>query len=358
VFDDANRYDHPSDPTYKPFLRSGEQFVGQRALKRQAIGETPTSDEVRVGAVKPSGSVYGYGQHEVLPTDTRRKIGSAKLASLRGLQSGARTSTQFTFFLQPDQKEVGAHTGALPNPSGRGSTNTRGQAPAHDTLRKKIDELIANKVTDSDEAANEMMLAQIGVQPTGRHVLESSYITGAHSGYGVLGPALTPNATPDPVRLRIAQESQDRREVMKERTRSLKRERNRGRSPSPPRTRIDSSGKGGEPVTVPSSSYPTVPIPSFFGSRSSHEYAANVGGWLTQPMRHDPTGTVPLIPTTIPTTPSVQTTVQTPVVQTPVVPTPVPQTPVVPTPVATAPPFTVGTAPPPAKKKRRKKRGW
>jgi hypothetical protein len=349
VFDDANVYRQEDDPTAKPFLKTGQKYIGEAAIKKQLTGATPDAADVRVASVKPKGSDYGYGLHEVLPTDTRGKVAKSGNEAVIGLQSGARTSTEFTFFNRDEEnaEEVGAHTGALPKETGSGSTHTRGQAPAHDRLRTVLDDVITKKTTDAEEAANAILLAEIEAQPHGQQILSSEYLTGGHSRHGTIGAVAKSGASPDAERLRLATEAHDRREGMKERGRSLKRDaEKRGkknlRSPSPPRTPITSTGSGGEHVTVDRTQFPTVAVPSFYGKRSSYEFAANLGAWATQPMRNDDTGTVKWQASPPPVTqaPSVQPTSPLQPPTTPIVPVPtiaqptiVPQT-IVPQPTA------------------------
>jgi hypothetical protein len=298
IFDDE--YRQASDPTLRPFLR-GKKIVGEIGAREQAKGVTPRADKIRVPAVKSTGLRAGSGLHEVVPTNQRGKVAASKNPVLVGLQSGARTSTSNQLFKRKTDSggiEVVAHTGFAPKPSGRGSTHTKGQGPAHEVLRETVREL--EKETDPHLAVNKLLLTQLSIEPTGLDILRSPYIEGLvpnEQDIGPLGPAFSPStaSVPDSNRAKLARRYQKHREREKTRVRSHKRGSGRGRSPSPPREDIDSSGGGGGYLSIPSSDYPLEPVPSFGDVSDPLEYTANLSGWLTAPQRRGFDYSTPLI---------------------------------------------------------------
>ncbi|MEM9023524.1 MAG: DUF4157 domain-containing protein [Bacteroidota bacterium] len=293
-------YTQSTDPTIKPFLRPGESYMGHRGAKKQLAGQKTRSDDIRVTAKKSAGLRGGAGQHEIVPTNMRDEVAKAKNPVLTGIMSGARTSTSRKMFVRTAKKtdkaptgsrEIGGHTSYALKPSGRGSTHTAGQGPGHDHLRKTARKLKTE--TDPEVAVNEMLLTHLEGDPLATDIMASPYITGMQpnvNSFGVIGPPVK-TGTPDSGRLKMAQQYQLRREAVKDRMRSVKRHKKRGRSPSPPRVLLDDKGIGGGYVSGPKSSYPVMPVPSFGNASNKFAYTANMAGWMTQPQRegYDPT---------------------------------------------------------------------
>lgn len=345
-YDDT--YSQSTDPTVTPHLKKGAEHFGESGAEEQLKGKTPSATDIRELAVTGSGRRGGSGLHEVIPTNMRGEVAKSKNEALIGVQSGMRTSTDYQTF-SPSATgtgEVGGHTGMFRNPTGSGSTHTSGQAAAHDTLRDAMESVKTE--TDADVVMNTMALAHLKSTPTGQEVLQSPHLTGATpnvSSIGTLGPVDTSGKSPDPERLALAQDVHQRREHVKARERGRARERDPSRkrlpSPSPERTRIDSSGKGGEYVKGDRTTWSTAPVPSFKGK--GWKKVANEAAWLTQPQRHPfDVSKAPLVrptasssstnnnnatTTATPSTPVVVTTQQTqPLTTTPPVTTPQPLT--------------------------------
>jgi hypothetical protein len=225
----------------RPFLR-GKKLLGETGARKQLKGVTPRAEEIRVPAVKSVGLRAGSGLHELVPTNEKGKVAASGNPVLVGLQSGARTSTANQLF--------------------------------RDTSRDLVME------TDPHAAANALLLAQLGIEPTGPDILQSSYLQGMvpnEQDIGPIGPAVTapsPASAPDPNRLKLARRHHWRRERSKMRLRSLKRSSGRGRSPRPPREDIDTSGGGDGYLPISSSDYPVEPVPSFGDVSVPFEYTA------------------------------------------------------------------------------------
>jgi hypothetical protein len=286
TFDDTP-YTQATDPTVTPFLRSGENYMGERGVDKQLSGKTPLARDIRVDAVKSSGLSRGSGLHEVVPTNLGGQVSNSGNEALIGAQSGFRTSTGQQLF-NIGGGDVGAHTGFAPKPGSRGYTHTKGQAAAHDEMRDVVDDIVDNNVTDVDEVVNELALRHLEVSAQGQAVLNSAYITGMlpnyHQGLGAVGPVVT-IGPPDPQRLRVAQDAHNSREAVKRRVRTHKRSTGRGRSPSPPRRPINAQGGGGDPITTPSLQEEVEALPLLPDSADEFEYAANLSAWLSQPQR-------------------------------------------------------------------------
>ncbi len=284
-FDDE--YAQETDPTVKPYLTGGDRFMGWTGAEKQLKGITPTAEQIRVNAVKHSNTRGGTGQHELLPTNTRDLIAKAGNPTLAGLQSGLRTGTSQQLFRREldkrmDKKksgiEIGAHTGFATKTSGKGSTHTKGQAAAHDKLRATEKTLLSE--TDPVLAANAMMLTHLETTPTGTDIVGSEYIEDMVTNSNDFMDTDTGKVN----KIKLAQDYQERREEGKRRTRALKRDKKRGRSPSPPRAPIDDKGGGGEYLQNPTEQHLVVPLPNF-GGANPFEKAANIGAYLTQPQR-------------------------------------------------------------------------
>ena len=311
-FDDT--YDTLSDPTVTPFLKKGEKYFGESGARAQLKGKKTSAERIRVPAKKTKGLRAGSGLHEVVPTNLKDEVAGSGSEILVGLQSGFRTSTSKQLFRRKSDKrdklpvgseEVGTHTGFAPKKSGRGSTHTKGQGPAHDRLRKASRKV--KKEKDADVAINELALAHLDTTPTGSEVLASPYITGLlpnDSSIGEIGP-LSTSGPVDPERIKLAKRVHRERERVKVRARSIKRQRKRGRSPSPPRLPIDDLGQGGGYVGGDRSTYTVEPVPSFGSPSSTFDYTARQSSWLSAPQREgfDFGPFTPSLPVPSPSTP-------------------------------------------------------
>ncbi len=255
--------------------------MGESGALLQSKSKIPTSRDIREDAVKTSDLRGGSGLHELLPTNMGPEVSKSGNPIAIGLQSGARTSTAHQMF-RIDGGDVGGHTGFAPKPTGGpGSTHTRGQAPAHDRMRKRARTSVF-KETEPDTAINELMREHLDVTPTGQDILNSSYLEGMQpnvSSIGTIGKV----GQKDPARIRLAQFGHSEREQVKKRTLSHKRKRGYGRSPSPDRTPIDDDGNGGDYLVGPP--LPPPPIPTFEGTPGSWQHVANTASWLTAPQR-------------------------------------------------------------------------
>jgi Domain of unknown function (DUF4157) len=286
LFDDQP-YTQATDPTIRPFLRSGEDFMGQKGADRQLSGQKPLASEIRVSAVKSPGLLRGSGLHEGVPTNLGPQLASAGNESLIGAQSGFRTSTGKQMF-NIGGGEVGAHTGFAPNLNGRGYSHTKGQPDAHDKMRDAIGDLITTNQVNPDDVANTIAIRHLEVTPHGQAVLASPFLQGMvpndNHGLGAVGPVALVGP-PDPQRLQLAQEAQLGREALKRRVRTHKRATTRGRSPSPPRAPIDALGGGGGYVQNPTLADQVEALPFLPNTNSDFEYVANLTAWMSQPQR-------------------------------------------------------------------------
>jgi hypothetical protein len=283
-------YAQDTDPSVTPFLgRTGRRFMGERGARQQLRGITPSDDHVREDAYTHSSLRHGSGLHEIVPTDMRGEVASSHNPVLVGLQSGFRTSTAEQLFRRDlhagersrtasISREVGAHTAFAPNPSGRGSTHTRGQAAGHDQLRQVVRrDLVAER--DPATAVNTLALAHFAVTPHGQDVLESNYVTGMDPNLSAIGRI---GVAGDASHIALAAHVHEHREHVKRRARGLKRRTGRGRSPSPTRTPIDAHGRGGGYGPHPAGDVEAVPA---FAGADDFETTADMAAWVSQPQR-------------------------------------------------------------------------
>jgi hypothetical protein len=265
---DDRRYSQERDKTVRRFLKRGQRYMGEDAAREQTKGKS--GGEVRVIAQKTPFGYEGAGLHEIVPTNMDRELAKYKMPHLTGLQSGARTSTQYQGFKrkarasEPNagKPEVGLHTGYGKSPH---RNWTRGQAEGHDRVRKKVRTVAPN--ADPYVAINEVMLEHLNVTMGGDDLLTSNYITGLEPNDIRIG-RIEPLGGPTPNRKTMAQMAEEQREGQKRRVRTLKRHKNRGRSPSPQRI------------------LPEVePLPLFKKGTEEWEAYANEAAWLTVPGR-------------------------------------------------------------------------
>lgn len=277
-------YDQKSSPSVRPFLKSGQAFMGETAMRNQLAGTRPRPGDVRVPAVRQPHTRAGAGLDEGIPTSEAGKIAAGGNAALAGAQSGERGSTDLTILKSPTTP-AGGHTGMFPKPVGPGSTNTTGQSAAHDVRRS----LPAS--TDPTDVVLATAASYVASLANGPEVLQSPNLTGAvpnFTGAATIGAPATAGGPPDPARLQQAQQQHDRREWVKDRVASFAESRKRPRPVSPERERVDAAGGGGgyRPAKVPRR--PATPPPRF-GGTADFELAANSASWLTEPMRHGAT---------------------------------------------------------------------
>lgn len=101
------------DPTLKPFLREGQEYIGQEAMKKVIQGTALKGNEaaqIRVPP-KPCNGVITEGRtsglHEIVPTDQGKILSKiqdqARRKVLAEIQSGARSSTALTLFQQVNE---------------------------------------------------------------------------------------------------------------------------------------------------------------------------------------------------------------------------------------------------------------
>jgi len=132
-------------------------------------------------------------------------------------------------------------------------------------VRKKVRTEATNK--DPDLVINEVMLEHLDVTMGGDDVRNSTYITGLEPNDIEIGRIEPPNLggpTP-PNREKMAQKAERSREGQKRAVRTYKRNKDRGRSPSPQRL------------------LPEVePMPRFDQGLEEWEKYANVASWLTR----------------------------------------------------------------------------
>lgn len=281
----VHTYSQSNDPSLQSSIRFGEQYVGEKAMREQEAGKTPRASDVRVRASKTdSYQRGGAGLDEGLPTDQRDVVAAAPSGSVAaGIQSGLRGSTDLTI-LSTDKGVATGHTNMFPKTSGRGSTNTSGQANAHDLRRGSLP-----SSTDSmPEQVLKATASYVDSLATGSGVLASDTITGGVPNEKGATPIETPvplGVAPGSQRLELAKAANDRREHVKTRAASLADVAKLPRPVSPPRTRIEDDGSGGVYAPLGAPPRPASPVPEF-GGATPIEQAANASAWVSAPMRH------------------------------------------------------------------------
>lgn len=268
-------YSQSTDPSVTPFLKSGEEVMGESAVTRQLAGKTPSASEVRVKAYPSSDTRAGSGAHEFYPTD--RRGDPAKNKELIPLQSGARSRTDRTFF-RDTSGDVGGHTGAFPKPAGRGSTHTSGQKEAHDRLRDFVP-----AGSTPVERNIERLSHQIEGLARGQDILTSDSITGAIPNLKGATPLESPTAAKKRQREAMAKEVHVRREKAKQRVNTLARSKGIDPPSSPPRAAPGEVGDGAYTYDVQG---PPSPFPSFTQTDSVKE-ESDWYAWSTASLRID-----------------------------------------------------------------------
>lgn len=265
-------YSQKTDPTLFPYIPKGGEIIGEQAVILQLKKVNPSSAHVRVKARKLSNTTMGQGLHEFIPTSERAKIALIKNAIMRDTVAQAQSGARSTPALQPMVNPAGgvaAHTGTFVSPSKpNASQHTKGQGPAHDELRKALSATMAKGIPEV--VVPDILNAQIDGTPTGPAILAD-----APNLVGV-----TPNLTDVASIPAFAEEVHERREKMKDRTRTIVGNlhpnlRKHTRSPSPERKSLKDGG--GYSGTHRSRS----PEPKFTGNYRVAEQAA----WASQSMR-------------------------------------------------------------------------
>lgn len=265
-------YAQANDPSVKPYLRAGDEVMGQTAFTKQLAGQPVKPEDVRVTATQGFDRRAGSGMHEFFPTDQhKRAVGNAELAAY---QSGARSSTDHTLFNAGGGK-VAAHTGAFPKATGGGSTHTSGQKAAHDLLRQ---------FQPTGKTPMQRFVERAGHSvsglATGQQVLEADNLTGALPNRLGAAPLEPATATAKPSRKRAADTQHDIREHAKRRINSAADYVGITRPCSPEREEPGGPLNGGYSNVQRATS----PVPLITGS-SRDVRNANFNAWLTGPLR-------------------------------------------------------------------------
>jgi hypothetical protein len=278
-----NHYSQKMDPSLDGFISKGDTLVGEKALKKQRVGSEPTADDVRVSARRSPYQRSGAGLNEGVPTNYRGTVARSKDRTWRGLQSGMRSATDLTPMFDPKTGETAAHTGMFPKSTGRGSTNTKGQASAHDTLRTQP------TGSTSQDKVSDGMFTFLSSFSSGPQIMSSTNLTGGIPnivGSSAVGP-VSSSGTPDPIRFGLADASHERRELAKNRTRSFHYKYGTARPPSPEREPLQPDGSGGGYLGIGPSRRPSSPVPVFDGLGNEEEEAAQSSAWMSAPFRHN-----------------------------------------------------------------------
>jgi hypothetical protein len=227
----------------------------------------------------------GAGLHEGLPTNMRGHVAASGNPTAIGVQSGLRTATDKTLMLDTKGRRVAGHSGYFPLPQG-GSSNTGGQAAAHDRLRK----LPSGKTPH--EAVLNSAATLVSTMPHGRQVLASGNLTGGvpnYQGARPMEPPASPGKQPGPIRGGEAHVTHETREHLKQRIATQDKALKRPRSVTPERTPVDPrTGNGGEYITHPSQARPASPLRAIHPGSKPWHGAANQAAYLTAPGRHHP----------------------------------------------------------------------
>lgn len=268
-----------NDPSVKPYLTKGNDFMGHTAMRKQLKNKKSLARDVRVKSVKRPSARAGAGIHELLPTDQRDKVRGNNAAI--AFQAGARIATDRAYLVDKSNK-TGAHTGAMPKKKGRGSTNTTGQSEAHDRLREAK---VSKKRKTKRGEVYERMANALDTMPTGQQMMESDRLTGGIPNRKKAKAFKAPKAKDDE-RIFEAQLQQRQREHMKRRfvTQATK-DGHTGRMPSPPREDIQNDGSGGGYIPAGGVFPPSSPYRDMEGSDET-EKMTNLSSFMTAPGRH------------------------------------------------------------------------
>lgn len=300
IRDAGFEYSLATDPTATPFFGDSDALTfGWNGAQLELAGQTPRASDIREEAIRFPETRTGAGLHEVLPTNMSGSIAAMEDEDDRqvaaGIQAGFRLATDLTYFADT-HGNVAGHSAAMPNPNGHGSTNTHGQAAAHDVMREHIR---TASFADPTQAVVETAGAFLPTLANGTQIMEADSLTGGTpnlQGAEAFGP---PN---DLSRVPIAQIVNEGREDLKLRVNQISDSAGLNRCTSPERPKLDDSGQpmpsvwdsdAGRPVDPqtmePFRSMP--PLPTFPSSGDPFQYAADLSGFVTQPMRHTMTWT-------------------------------------------------------------------
>lgn len=298
-------YTLAGDKTLTPFLRKGEVFVGERAAHLQRQGRPAAADDVRVAALPSAQTTTGGGLHEVLPTSERNRPHVVASPALQGVQMGARTTPALTPLRSNIKNKktgavtphIGGHTGTF-----LGNQGTRGQADAHDHLRRTAANLPPGMSPVGASVA--MMIAQISATPTGMDLVSTPDITGFTPALQGMSKPIEPPMQPAPIRNAFAAaihrgREQTKRRVMQQMSDVPAAERPHMPPLSPKREPMDISGSGGDYVK-PSKKRPRSPSPpplrldpqmhkrAKTNISATQSEAAQRSAHMSQPMRVEP----------------------------------------------------------------------
>lgn len=281
-------YSQRADPSLQPFLTGSEEVISQNAVDAEIAGLVPTAADVRVPAKPTQFTFMGQGLHEGVPTNLAPTIAGIRDSDTRRAvaetQSGLRTTPAFTPL--KSSAGIGGHTGAFVSLGANGpvTSNTQGQAEAHDSERGAIKTAIDNGLK-GDAVPVAAAVGLLSVIPSGLEILGSGDLTGAQPNLVGINPLEAPNpAQAGTNRALYASEIDARREEAKTRTWSAYRQlppldQQKVRPPSPLRYPVDVTGRGGnymqsQPLNLP-------PMPTFSGRYRQAELSA----MLSQPFR-------------------------------------------------------------------------
>lgn len=276
-------YSQNEDPTLRPFMRQGEHFIAERAMVLQERGIVPESQVIRVNAVRQPFQRFGAGLDEGVPTNLGRCVALLRDPASIGAQSGLRALTDRILLVSPDGT-VSGHTGFFRSAAGS-STNTRGQAAAHDVRRAAFRNLNGS----FENRLSSLSAAFIKSTPNGIQIIESQNITGGIPNITLIGPI---EAGLGPNRYMLASGFHEAREAMKRRLSRLEGELGVPRSSSPERSAITRDGKGGTYIKDGERGRSPSPYRQIPGQRGTKGFAANATAYVSQPLR-----TLPIVPT-------------------------------------------------------------
>lgn len=284
-------YEQETDPAVIPYLKQNQHFMGQTAMDLESQGKTPTSTDVRVASQSVPAErntkirfPRKTGMDEGIPTDERdrvaKKIKTEATNVESGIQSGLRASTDLSF-LQPSAGPATGHSNAFPiHGQSRGSSNTKGQAAAHDVRRTNLpkNQHWAQQVVNAHARDLES-------RATGPALMTSAEITGGRTNHPNALPIEPPTAKNKPFRVSLSRSQHERREHSKKRGATFAKQYNLIAPYSPERTEIQPSGTGGGYMAASDIPRPSSPSRSF-GGNNNNERAANSSSYLMGPYMH------------------------------------------------------------------------
>jgi hypothetical protein len=258
---------------------SSFSYAGEAAMRAQEQGKSPAAAQVRSPAGHGPSQRAGAGLDEGFPTTLRSGIASRGDAAEIAAQSGLRGATDKTVLVSPGH-EASGHSGAFPKEIGRGSTNTSGQASAHE-----LRHVLPTSATTEGKLL-EIAGRYVSSLATGPDIVKSDVLTGAMPnfvGAGRIG-ATNPSGPIDHERARTAMYHHEVREHMKQRIVTYADANGLVAPLSPGRAPMKLDGSGGEHLTG-GQGRPPSPLPTMGGS-SEVEKTANAAGYISAPARH------------------------------------------------------------------------